>query len=194
MNTVQAQPSISPRELQQRLAHSPALRLLDVRTPPEFTSAHILGATLVPLDRLDLTPTSQLCAEGECLYVICQSGMRARKAIQKLHAAGINNTMLVEGGMDEWINAGLPIERGKTTVLPLMRQVQIVVGSISAIGAGLALTVNPLFAIIPLFMGCGLIFAGVSGICGLAILLAKMPWNRSPGCDSKCNPGKEQTA
>ena len=193
MNTAQAQPSISPAELQQRLAQSPDVRVLDVRTPPEFKSAHIAGATLLPLDQLDFAAIRRLCAEGQCLHVICQSGGRARKAIQKLQTAGMNNCVLVDGGMEEWINAGLPVQRGQTRVLPLMRQVQIVVGTISATGAVLALTVNPLFVIIPLFMGCGLIFAGVSGICGLAILLAKMPWNRGGDCGSCRETGKEQT-
>jgi hypothetical protein len=65
-----------------------------------------------------------------------------------------------------------------------MRQVQIAVGLISAAGAALALTINPLFAIIPLVMGCGLLFAGLTGMCGLALLLAKMPWNRAQSCGS----------
>jgi rhodanese-related sulfurtransferase len=191
MNTMQAQPSISPHELQQRLAQSPDFRLLDVRTPPEFNSAHISGATLLPLDQLDFAAMRRLCATGESLHVICQSGARARKAIQKLQTAGMNNCVLVEGGMEEWINSGLPVQRGQTKILPLMRQVQIAVGTISAAGAVLALTTNPLFALIPLFMGCGLIFAGLSGICGLAILLAKMPWNRAT--NRGCEQSKEQS-
>ena len=71
--------------------------------------------------------------------------------------------MLVEGGTQGWIDAGLPVNRAQSNVLPLMRQVQITVGLISAAGAALALTVNPLFAIIPLVMGCGLLFAGLTG-------------------------------
>ena len=66
-----------------------------------------------------------------------------------------------------------------------MRQVQIVVGSLSAIGAILAIAVNPWFALLPLILGCGLLFAGITGICGLALLLARMPWNH--GQMSSCN-------
>jgi hypothetical protein len=80
----------------------------------------------------------------------------------------------------------LPVIVGQSRALPLMRQVQITIGLISAAGAVLALAANPLFAIIPLVMGCGLVFAGITGICGLALLLAKMPWNRVPGCGSCC--------
>ena len=84
----------------------------------------------------------------------------------------------MEGGTQAWIDAGLPVNRGESGVLPLMRQVQITVGFISAAGAVLALTVNPRFAVIPLVAGCGLLFAGLTGFCGLALLLAKMPWNK----------------
>jgi fatty acid desaturase len=91
-----------------------------------------------------------------------------------------------KGARRAWIDAGLPTERAQSTVLPLMRQVQITVGLISAAGAALALAVNPLFAIIPLVMGCGLLFAGLTGMCGLALLLAKMPWNRAQSCGSCC--------
>ena len=94
--------------------------------------------------------------------------------------------MLVEGGTQGWIDAGLPVNRGQSHVLPLMRQVQITVGFLSASGAVLALVVSPLFAIVPLVMGCGLLFAGISGTCGLALLLAKMPWNRARSCGSCC--------
>jgi len=65
-----------------------------------------------------------------------------------------------------------------------MRQVQIAVGLISATGAALALTVNPKFAFIPLLTGCGLLFAGLTGTCGMALLLAKMPWNKTSACNS----------
>ena len=87
--------------------------------------------------------------------------------------------VLVEGGTQAWIDAGLPVNRGESKVLPLMRQVQITVGCLSAAGAALALAVNPWFALLPLITGCGLLFAGLTGFCGLALLLAKMPWNKT---------------
>jgi hypothetical protein len=76
------------------------------------------------------------------------------------------------------------VNRGESRVLPLMRQVQITVGFLSAAGAALALTVNLRFALIPLIIGCGLLFAGLTGFCGLAVLLAKMPWNKTSSGNS----------
>jgi hypothetical protein len=59
-----------------------------------------------------------------------------------------------------------------------MRQVQISVGTITLAGVILGTLFHPIFYSIPALAGAGLIFAGVTGSCGMAMLLAKMPWNR----------------
>ena len=185
MNTMQTETSISPRELQRRLAAGQSARLLDVRTAGEHAAVHVPGAKLIPLGELD---AAAFCREQgddpSPVYVLCESGGRARRAIEKLERAGARGCVLVEGGTQAWIDAGLPVNRGESRVLPLMRQVQITVGFLSAAGAALALTVNPLYGLIPLVIGCGLLFAGITGFCGLALLLAKMPWNKTSSCNS----------
>ena len=192
MKSTQSQNSIQPQELQRLLAAGEPAQLLDVRTPGEFAAAHVPGATLVPLDELDAAAfCREHAAAGRPVYVLCQSGGRARRAIEKLQRAGFNGGVLVEGGTQAWLDAGLPVNCGEIKVLPLMRQVQIAIGSISAAGAALALAVNPWFALIPLATGCGLLFAGVTGFCGLALVLAKMPWNKTQKCQSNsCGVGQ----
>jgi rhodanese-related sulfurtransferase len=186
-NDPQLKTVLTPEELHRLLAGNQPVELLDVRTPGEFASAHVPGAKQVPLDDLDAAAFLQMRGgNNEPVYVLCQTGGRARKAIEKFRCAGFERCVLVEGGTQAWIDAGLPVDRGESRVLPLMRQVQIAVGSISAIGAALALSVDARFAIIPLVTGCGLLFAGLTGFCGLALLLAQMPWNRSAKCGS-CN-------
>ena len=177
-----AQKRIGVHALAALLARQPALTILDVRTPAEFQSAHIECAKLNPLP--DLRP-EELCkqfAPEETVYIVCQSGMRAIKAMSRLAASGVGNCVLVEGGMDAWVQAGLPVIRGNAKGLSILRQVQITVGLICAIGSTLALVVDRLFAILPLVMGGGLLFAGLTGTCGLATFLSAMPWNRSEGC------------
>lgn len=187
MNPTQTETSVTVRELQSRLAAGRPARLLDVRTPGEYAAAHVPGAKLIPLDELD---AAAFCRErggdGTPVYVLCQSGGRARRAIEKLARAGVQGCVLVEGGTQAWIDAGQPVNRGESRVLPLMRQVQVTVGFLSAAGAMLALTVNHYFVLIPLVLGCGLLFAGLTGFCGLALLLAKMPWNHAQSCASCC--------
>ena len=182
MNQIQ-NPSVSPAQLSVLLAAGHPAELLDVRTPPEFTNAHVPGARLIPLDDLDVESYLKRRESGRPLFILCQSGARAKKAIEQFEKHGCRDCVLVEGGTQAWIDAGLPVNRGTTRVLPLMRQVQIVVGTLSAIGAALALLFSPWFALLPLLIGCGLLFAGVTGTCGMALLLARMPWNRD---QSKC--------
>ena len=183
--------AITPHELHELLGGENAVELLDVRTPGEHAAAHVPGARLLPLD--DLHAPSFLNRRGapeKPIYVICQTTRRARKAIKKFQRAGFDRCVLVEGGTQAWLDAGLPVNRGGSNVLPLMRQVHIAVGLVSGLGAVLALTVNPRFAFVPLFTSCGLLVAGLTGFCGLALLLAKMPWNRlgkaraNSGCEN----------
>ena len=60
----------------------------------------------------------------------------------------------------------------------MQRQVQIGAGSLVLIGALLGLTVSPWFFAVPLFVGAGLMFAGITGFCGMALLLQRAPWNQ----------------
>jgi rhodanese-related sulfurtransferase len=189
MKALQSPACINPHELHRLLAENGAIDLLDVRTPGEHARAHPAGARLIPLDELDCAAfLKQRDANDKPIYLLCQSGGRARKAIEGFHRAGFEGCVLVEGGMDGWTEARLPVVRGQSRVLPLMRQVQIAVGLVSGTGAVLALSVDYRFAILPLLTACGLVFAGVTGICGLGLLLARMPWNRRRDC---CGVGKE---
>ena len=179
--------SITPSQLFMLLASGRSLELLDVRTSPEFINAHVPGARLVPLDDLNVETYLNHHEPGQPVYVLCQAGARARKAVEQFERFGCFDGVLVEGGTQAWIDAGLPVNRGKSNVLPLMRQVQIVVGALSVIGGALALLVSRWFAVVPLLLGCGLLFAGITGACGMALLLAKMPWNRSQSaCLESC--------
>jgi len=191
MKTVLSQDlsSIAPRDLQRVLAGGGPAYLIDVRTPGEFAAGHVPGARLFPLDDLNPAEFRNRAADAGPIYVVCQSGRRARKAIAKLRGAGVLDGVLVEGGTQAWLDAGLPVERNRHAGLPLMRQVQIVVGCVTAISAILALRVNSYFALVPLVMGCGLLFAGLTGVCGLALLLAKMPWNRVRNDGEACVSG-----
>lgn len=178
--------TISPAALSDILSDGNPHELLDVRTPPEYASVHVPGARLAPLDQLSVAAILARHRPGMPLYVLCQAGARASRAIEHLQHAGCGDCVLVEGGTQAWVEAGLPVHRGARSVLPIMRQVQIVVGALAATGALLALTVNRWFAALPLMLGCGLLFAGITGTCGMALLLARMPWNRGQQLTTNC--------
>jgi rhodanese-related sulfurtransferase len=167
---------IQPARLAALLHEGRQVRLLDVRSPAEYDAMHVNGAVLQPLDALNPSEWAGTSDAGP-LYVFCQSGGRASRAATLLAKQGVDCSV-VEGGLEAWNAAGLPVEKAASKVLPLMRQVQLVVGLVSGTGAALAIWKHPLFALIPLFTSAGLVFAGATGYCGLALFLAQMPWNR----------------
>jgi len=175
-------PVIHAGELAHLLASNPDVRLLDVRTPAEYETVHIRGAYNVPLDLLGEHGPEIRATVAEPVVLICQSGQRARKAEAALRAAGMPNLHVLDGGVRAWSAAGQPVVRGAER-LSLERQVRIASGGLAALGGLLALTVHPLFAILPAFVGSGLVFAGVTNTCGMAMMLARLPYNRPATCD-----------
>ncbi|MEO2036160.1 MAG: rhodanese-like domain-containing protein [Planctomycetaceae bacterium] len=153
--------------------------IIDVRTPLEFREVRAVRARNIPLDVLD--PYSLMKARNgsadEPLYLICKGGTRGARAQKKFIDAGFTNVINVEGGTEAWVNAGLPVVRGRKSI-SLERQVRIAAGFIVLVGALLGLFVHPYFAGISAFVGAGLIFAGITDTCAMGMLIAKMPWNQ----------------
>jgi rhodanese-related sulfurtransferase len=175
-------PVLSAQELAELLRGRPDVRLLDVRTPGEYESAHIPGAYNVPLDTLGEHAAEIRATVDEPVVLICQSGARARRAEEALKDCTMTNLHVLEGGMNGWVAAGQAVNRGPVR-LSLERQVRIAAGALAASGAALALLVDPLFALLPAFVGSGLVFAGVTDTCGMAMLLSRLPYNRPASCD-----------
>jgi len=172
--------SISPRNLQQKLAAGASLRLLDVRTLAEYAAVHLPQSMLKPLESFDAPAFAREWKEkpGQT-YVLCQSGTRARNAIRKLEEAGVSDCVLVEGGIAACVTAGLPVERKATRTISLERQVRIAAGTLVLAGTLPGLLVHPAFLALPIFVGAGLVFAGITDICGMGMLLTRMPWNQA---------------
>lgn len=174
-------PVLTPAALDALLRVRPDVKLLDVRTPGEYAAVHLAGAYNVPLDALD-EHGREIRTVGAPVVLICGSGQRARQAEAALAAAGMPHLHVLDGGMRAWEAAGLPVRRGRGTV-SLERQVRIVAGALAAGGGLLALLVSPLFAVVPLVIGSGLVFAGVTDTCGMAMMLCRLPYNRPAQCD-----------
>ncbi|MFQ5731471.1 MAG: rhodanese-like domain-containing protein [Planctomycetaceae bacterium] len=160
--------------------------LIDVRTPAEFREVRAAMARNVPLDSLDphAVMKERNGTADEPLYVICRTGNRASKACRQFIDAGYTNVVNVEGGAQAWDEAGLPVIRGKKTV-SLERQVRIAAGLLVLLGAVLGFFVNPYFIGLSAFVGAGLLFAGITDTCGMAMMLARMPWNQVPSPSEK---------
>lgn len=170
-----------PAVLAEHLGREGAIRVVDVRTPTEHAAAHIRGSYNVPLDELP-EHAAEIRHLTTPLVLVCQSGSRARRAESVLAGAGVPRLHVLEGGVQAWRAAGLPVVEGRGPI-SLERQVRIAAGSLAAAGGLLALFVNPLFAAVPAFIGSGLVFAGVTDTCGMGMLLARLPYNRTATCD-----------
>lgn len=175
-------PLLRAHELDQLLATAPRLRLLDVRTTAEFENVHIGGSYNVPLDQLREHGREISSNVTDPVVLVCQSGQRARRAEDALKAGGMANVHVLDGGIAAWLAGGYATVRGAPR-LSMERQVRIAAGTVGALGAVLAMTVHDMFALVPLFVGSGLTFAGLTNRCGLALVLTRLPYNRTASCD-----------
>ena len=167
--------TVAPVELQALRANGPGPLLLDVRTPLEFESERIEGALNVPLDQLDARVEE--IAEQRDVVVVCRTGIRATIAAESLARVG-RRARVLDGGMLAWRRARLPVREGRRR-LAVDRQVQLIAGSMVLLGVTLGAFVNPWFLVLAAFFGAGLTFAGATGTCGLALVLMRLPWNRT---------------
>ncbi|KNC88232.1 rhodanese family protein [Trabulsiella odontotermitis] len=168
--------TLSPRDADERIRQ--AAQLIDIREADEYAREHIAQARLFPLSAIEQGARLPLQATDEVIFH-CQSGKRSSGNAAKLVAAAApGKVWLLEGGIDAWKQAGLPTQEDKSQPLPIMRQVQIAAGVLILCGVILGYTVAEGFFLLSGFVGAGLLLAGISGFCGMARLLAVMPWNR----------------
>lgn len=152
--------------------------VVDVREDYEHAEERIEGAVLRPLSAFDAEALRREAGTKRVVFH-CRSGKRSLDAAERYRQNG-EATFHLAGGIEGWKSAGKPVARPATAPrLPIMRQVQITAGALVAIGVALGVTVSPWFLVLSGFVGCGLMFAGISGWCGMAKLLAVMPWNKS---------------
>ena len=150
-------------------------RLIDA---DEYAREHIPGAELVPLATLTNGAALQASPE-ETIIFHCQAGSRTQNNAARLaQAAAPAQVKLLAGGIQAWKAAGLPVKEDKSQPLPLMRQVQIAAGALILLGVALGYAFSSVFFLLSAFVGAGLTVAGITGFCGMARLLALMPWNR----------------
>lgn len=148
--------------------------LVDVRDPAEFAAEHIEHAVNLPLAQVTADKVAQV-AEGRLPILMCKSGMRSGTACGVL--ADVPEMRVLAGGLNYWAVAGLPVVRARQDAwhrLPLERRVQVVVGTLVATFSLLAVLVSPWCALGSLFIGAGLINAGVTGWCGMGKILARL--------------------
>jgi rhodanese-related sulfurtransferase len=119
--------AVTPAEAH-ALHEAGAAKIVDVRTPPEYTQVgHIQGTPLVvwPRDGDDSSLATfvgemrQVATPHEPLLLLCRSGARSHNAAHLLTHAGYTRAYNILEGFEGppgsgkgWLNAGLPSEKG----------------------------------------------------------------------------------
>lgn len=156
-----------------------ARNLIDVREYAEFAGGRVKGAKLIPFG--DIEKRYAEIDRDKPAFVICRSGKRASEAQRKLFALGFSDVRNVRGGYEAWKAAGFDFEKDAKAVWALERQVRFAAGSLVVLGVLLSLLIHQYYIALSAFVGAGLVFAAVTDTCGMAMMLAKMPWNKSSG-------------
>jgi rhodanese-related sulfurtransferase len=165
-------PTITPAEAKRLIAQGATL--VDIREKDEHAREHIAVARNRPLGTM--TDLGEI--KGPIVFH-CRGGNRTAANAGKLEQVANCEAYILEGGIEGWKKAGLPVVVDKSQPIEINRQVMIAAGSLVMIGVLLGAFVNPGFYALSGIIGAGLVFAGVSGFCGMAKLLALMPWNRT---------------
>jgi hypothetical protein len=107
---------------------------------------------------------------------------RARQAELLLREIGLWQLSVLDGGLQAWERAGLELVRGRQR-WSLERQVRAVAGSLVLLGTLGSLLVWPPLIFLAVFVGGGLLFAGLIDTCLMGMLLLRLPYNQGATCD-----------
>lgn len=155
--------------------------IIDVRNPDEYRTEHIHTSVLLPLPKLTAEAVRGMLPSGKRCILVCKAGTRASNAAEILSSGGVEDVSVMEGGMEAWKAAGLPIKSGDEGI-SIQSQTRVISGVMVLSGLLLGYFFDPRWYFLSGFVGVGLIFAGVTGFCGMSVLLAKLPWNRNKDC------------
>jgi rhodanese-related sulfurtransferase len=175
--------TIDSHDLSRKLVSATPPRVIDVRTPGEFETAHIAGAYNVPLDLLREHRDEIIEHLDEDVVLVCRSGQRAAQAEETLRRAGLTNVHILEGGITAWEAKGFAVNRG-TQRWDLERQVRLVAGSV-VLASIMGSVAAPKLKWVAGAIGGGLTFAALSNTCAMGMLLSKLPYNRGATCDAQ---------
>ncbi|MFJ2774551.1 rhodanese-like domain-containing protein [Streptomyces sp. NPDC087300] len=171
---------LTPAELESRIDEG--ILVIDVRSAVEYAQGHVPGAVNIPLDSVqELLPELRQAADRRGLAVVCAAGPRSLTACAQLAGAGVEALSLA-GGTTAWHAAGRPVstsaEPGGRQVWAMDRQVRFTAGALVLGGLALGLRA-PRARLLSVAIAGGLVYSAVSGTCGMASLLGRLPLNRT---------------
>ncbi len=104
-----ADSAVSPAQAAALIKDKTDLQLIDVRTPDEYAEGHLAKAKLIPLQELERRVAE--IDKGKPVLLYCRSGHRSGNALKLLQSKGYTQAKHIEGGLNAWQAAGLPVTR-----------------------------------------------------------------------------------
>ena len=167
---------ISPRDASSLLEQDPQAKILDVRSALEFSQVHIEHSLNIPIDMIS-AKINELSQSRQNYLVLCHTGNRAAMAADMLIQSGIHTVKVMEGGIIRWQKDKLPVIKGQGG-MSLERQVRLIAGSLVLLGIMMSWLLHWAFIFVSVFVGSGLIYAGLTDNCLMGMLLMKLPYNK----------------
>jgi len=171
-----------------QLRQEPAdkLRIVDLRTHSEVNTERLEDCAHYPVQDLKASELKiylqqQNHEPTQPIYLLCASGQRAVQAANQLQEELESQLVIIDGGLNALKQLGMSVTKGDITIISLERQVRITSGALVVLGVLSGLLVHPWFYTLSAFVGGGLVFAGATNSCGMAMILIRMPWNTQTG-------------
>ena len=101
--------TISASDFAKKIETSDDAQILDVRTPAEFSSGHLVNAKNSDWNGSTFESEVSKLNKSKPVYVYCRSGKRSAQAAEKLTELGFSNVYNLEGGILQWESASLPV-------------------------------------------------------------------------------------
>ena len=157
--------------------------IIDVRERDEYEIQHIKNSINVPLSNFSTVAPGVLNQlTDRKIQFMCHSGMRATQALEQAKGLGFNEEhtySVYPGGIKAWMEAGKDVQKAGKSAMPLMRQMQLIMGIMFVVFASLGTFIDPMYSAATIVFGLGLFYAGLTGDCAVAGALAKAPWNKA---------------
>ena len=163
--------------------------IIDVRERDEYAIEHVKHSINVPLSVFAMVAPGVLNQlKDKKIMFMCFSGIRATQATSLASNMGFNaehDYSSYNGGLKQWKIDGNEVIKGDSkSILPLQRQVQLIIGALVMVFGGLGMWYEPWFSVAAAATGLGLFLAGATGYCLMAQIVGLLPWNRGKSSDA----------
>jgi rhodanese-related sulfurtransferase len=110
---------LEPRQLAVWLHNGELVRVIDVRSPGEASRGTIPHAENLPLHLLPLR--AEKVSSRRRTVFCCRSGELSAQACEFMSMRGFGGVYHLKGGLDSWIQTGLPLSEPVGSSVPLQR-------------------------------------------------------------------------